>query len=376
MKKRMRIMLICLGILFGGIFLYKVFVMIMIHRYFASRQQIVSISTMKVTYESWQQRLTASGSLRAIRGVNVTTELAGLVKIIYFNPGAFVDVGTVLVQLNADSDVALLHSLQAQAGLAKITYERDKAQYAVKAVSKQTLDTDIQNLKSLEAQVAQQSAIVEKKTIRAPFTGRLGISAINPGQYVNPGDKVVTLQTLDPIYADFYMPQQDLALLKLGQPVTVTADTFPGKTFTGKVTTIDPIVDPATRNVQVEATINNPRYELIPGMFASVEVIVGPPQKFLTVPQTAISYNPFGDIIYLVRSQGKDKKGKEILIAKQAFVITGQTRGDQVTVLKGIKEGDTIVTSGQLKLKNGSQVAVNNKIMPTNNPAPNLPNEY
>ena len=198
-----------------------------------------------------------------------------MVKYIYFTPGAAVQQGTVLVQLNADSDVAQLLALQATAELARITYERDKAQYAFKAVSKQTVDADIQNLKNAQAQVAQQAATVAKKTIRAPFTGRLGISAVNPGQYLNPGDKIVTLQTLDPIYVDFYLPQQALAQLQMGQAVAVTTDTFPHQIFNGKITTIDPAVDTSTRNVEVEATLSNPKYQLTPGMFAAAEVDTG-----------------------------------------------------------------------------------------------------
>src|SRR5579885_1553482 len=235
MKKRMVIMLISLGILFGGIFGYKLFMGLMMKRYMATMQApAVTVSTMKVGYSDWTANQKAVGSLRAIVGVNVTTELAGMVQKIYFAPGATVKEGTVLVQLNADAEKGQLHALQAQSELAKITYRRDKAQFAVHAVSKQTVDTDEWNLKNLMGQVEQQAATVEKKTIRAPFNGRLGISYVNPGQYLNVGDKVATLQTLDPIYIDFYMPQQALAYLKLGQSVNVTSDTYPGQKFTGK----------------------------------------------------------------------------------------------------------------------------------------------
>jgi len=371
MKKRMFIMLICVGILFGVIFGYKLFISLMMKRYMAANvSPAVTVSAMPVGYSLWQPKLRASGSSRALKGVSVTTELAGMVQTIYFTPGAFVEAGTVLVQLNADSDVALLHSLQASADLAKTVYTRDKAQFAVKAVSQATLDADAANLKSADAQVEQQAATVAKKTIRAPFSGRLGISAVNPGQYINPGDKVVTLQTLDPIYVDFFVPQQMLAQLQTGLPVNITTDTFIGQTYTGKITTIDPLVDRTTRNVEVEATIMNPKSELTPGMFVSVEVDVGTEQKYLTLPQTAISFNPYGQLVYVVMQSGADK------IVKQAFVKTGETRGDQVTILEGLKEGDMIVTSGQLKLKNGSKVIINNSIVPPNNPAPKLPNEH
>ncbi len=376
MRKRMLIMLICVGIVLGCIFAYKVFTAIMIKRYLVTlKSPTITVSAMQAEYSLWQPKLTASGSVRAIKGMDVTTELAGMVQKIYFTPGTSVEEGTLLVQLNADSDIAALHALEANAELAQITFERDKAQYAIHAVSKQTLDVDAGNLKNLRAQVAQQAATVAKKTIRAPFTGRLGVSVVNPGQYLNPGNAIVTLQSLDPIWVDFYMPQQALAHLRAGQTVTVTSDIFPGQTYTGKITTINPAVDVNTRNVQVEATVANPKYELTPGMFAVVDVVTGEPQNFITLPQTAISYNPYGNIVYLVKETGKDEKGP-ILTVTQIFVTTGETRGDQVKILQGLSEGDTVVTSGQLKLKNGSRVVIDNSIQPPNNPVPHLPNEH
>lgn len=369
-KKRMRMMLIAVGILFGLIVIYKIFTALMLKHYLASQSKAVTVSTMQVKYAPWQPRLTASGSLRAIYGVDVTTELGGMVRNIYFVPGSFVASGTLLVQLNIDDDVAQLHSLEANAELAKITYERDKAQFKAQAISKQTLDTDAANLKSLKSQVEQQMAVIAKKTIRAPFAGRLGINKVNPGQYVNPGNKVVSLQTQDPIYADFYMPQTYLAQLKVGQFVTLSSDSFPDKKYFGKITTIDSAFDVNNRNVEVEATISNPKFELTPGMFVSVEVKTGAPKKYLTVPQTAVSFNAYGDIVYVVKQTGKNKT------VTQRFVKTGETRGDQVTILQGLSEGDTIVTSGQLKLKNGSQIVVNNSIVPSDNAEPVLNNDH
>ncbi len=375
-RKRMIIMLIGVGILFGGILIYKMVMVLLFKHYMAGNSNpVITVSTMKVDYQSWQPKLTASGSLRAIRGVNVTTQLAGMVQQIYFTPGSNVTENTLLVQLNADDDIALLHSLEANAEIAVITYNRDKAQYKIKAVSKETLDTDAANVKNTAAQVAQQAAVVLKKSIRAPFTGRLGISKVNPGQYVNPGDTVVMLQTLDPIYVDFYVPQQALAQLKVGMPVTLNSDAYPQQFFYGKITTINPGVDVDTRNVEVEATIANPKFELAPGMFAGVSVTIGEAKPFLTLPQTAISFNPYGSIAYIVTTI-KDKNGQSVLTANQSFVTTGETRGDQVVILKGLRKGQTVVASGQLKLKNGSLITINNSIMPPNNPAPKLPNEY
>jgi membrane fusion protein (multidrug efflux system) len=376
LRKRMSIMLICVGILFGSIFLYQVFKMIMVKRFLASNSSpTVTVSAMEATYSNWQPMIKVTGSLRAIRGVNVTTELAGMVTEIYFKPGEFVQQGTVLVQLNADSDNAQLQSLQAAADLAQLTYNRDASQYAAHAISKAVLDNDEADLKNKQAQVAAQAAIVAKKTIRAPFDGRLGISAINPGQYLNVGDKIVTLQQLNPIYADFYVPQQSLVNIKVDQPVTISVDTFPDETFAGKITTIEPIIDAGSRNVEVEATVDNTDLKLAPGMFAAVTITTGESQKHLTLPQTAISFNPYGEVVFLVKTTGKDKKGKPILTVTQQFVTTGETRGDQVAITKGLKEGDMVVTSGQLKLKNGTKVIINNSIVPENNPNPLVQDE-
>ncbi len=376
-KKRMTKMLIFLGLLFGGILAYKIFIGFMIKKSIAgNKSPIMTVSAMKANYSSWQPQIHASGSLRAIHGVNITAQLPGMVAAIYLTPGAFVEQNTILLQQNANSDLATLHALQASADLARITYERDQAQYWVKAVSKQTVDADQANLKNLRAQVESQAATVEKKTIRAPFAGRLGYSTVNPGQFLNPGDTIVMLQTLQPIYADFYVPQQALGQLKTGQTAIVTIDSYPDKQFQGKITTINPGVDTATRNVGVEATIDNANYDLAPGMFAAVSVNVGQEMQYITLPQSAVSFNPYGELVYLIKENGKDEKGKPILIAHQVFVETGETRGDQIAVVKGIQEGDYVVVSGQLKLKNGSRVAINNSVLPSNNPNPKPPDEH
>jgi membrane fusion protein (multidrug efflux system) len=376
MAKRMLIMLIGVGLLFGGIFAYKAFVSYKMKKSMSAAQAPpVTVSAIKAEYVPWQPQLKAVGSLRAVRGVDVTSEIAGLVQTIHFKSGDEVAAGQLLVQLNADSDMALLHSLEAAADLANTVYERDKKQFEVQAVSKATLDADAADLKVKRAQVAQQAAIVEKKSIRAPFAGRLGISTVNPGQYINPGDKVVTLQSLDQIYTDFYLPQQELSRISLRQPVVVTADTYPGRTFSGKITAVNPKVDSDTRNFQVEATITNPRHELLPGMYASVEVKAGVVQRYLTLPQTAVTFNPYGETVFIVEESGKGLDGKPLLIVRQTFVTVGPTRGDQIAVLKGINEGDTVVTSGQLKLKNGSRVIINNQVQPSNEAAPRPPDE-
>lgn len=375
MHKRMKIMLIGVTILFGSIFLYKMIVGVMIKKSMAQASKDIMVSAMTVEYSTWKNELASTGSLRAIRGVNVTTELAGMVQTIYFKPGMNAAKDEILVQLNADPEIAQLHALEASVELAMTTLRRDKSQYAIRAVSQQTLDADEANLKNLRAQVAQQAAIVAKKTIRAPFAGRLGINNVNPGQYLNPGDNIVTLQTLDPIFVDFYMPQQKLANIKLEQPVIVTSNAYPHKSFKGKITTVNPAIDVSTRNVLVEATVLNAENELIPGMFAHVKITTGEPVSFLTIPQTAVAFNSYGNIVYVVKKSGKEG-GAPVLTAMQHFVTTGETRGEQIQVLKGLKKNDLIVTSGQLKLKNNSPIAINDSIAPSNNPAPDLKNNH
>lgn len=376
MKKPLIIMIVGVAILFGGIFLYKTLIGILMKRYFAKyTNPVITVSTTVTGYNSWQPSIKAVGSARSTLGVEITAQLAGMIQNIYFKPGSTVTQGTVLLQQNADTQIAQLQAAKANAELAKITYERDQAQYRIRAISRQQLDTDRENLKSANAQVAEQTATVTKLTIRAPFTGRLGISKVNPGQYLNPGDQIVPLQSLDPIYVDFYLPQQNLPQLKVGQMVSVTADTFLNQTLTGKITTINPIVDPNNRNVEVEATLANSKYLLTPGMFVNVAVNTGVTQKFLIVPQTAVSFNPYGDIVYIVKESAKDKDGQKIYTANQVFVTTGESRGEQISILKGLKAGQVIVSSGQLKLKNGSLIKINNSVQPESRANPSVSNE-
>jgi membrane fusion protein (multidrug efflux system) len=371
MKKRMVIMLAAVGLLFGAIFGYKAYQNQMMNKSMAAAgPPPAAVTTIKAEFLSWQPQLNAVGSLRALRGTDVTSEIAGLVRTVHFKPGQEVKQDQLLVQLNADADIAQLRSLEALADLAQTVYERDKKQFAVQAVSQATLDADAADLRVKRAQVAQQEAVVKKKAIRAPFTGRLGISTIIPGQYVNPGDKIVTLQTLDPIYLDFYLPQQELSRISLGQAVVATTDTHPGRAFKGVITAINPKVETDTRNVQVEATFANPRRALLPGMYATVEVRAGAPQRHLTLPRTAVTFNPYGETVFMVEEGGKGPDGKPLFIAKQTFVTVGASRGDQIQILKGIKESDTVVTSGQLKLRSGSTVIINNQVVPTNDAAP------
>jgi membrane fusion protein, multidrug efflux system len=371
MTKRMLIMLIAVGVVFGGIFGFQAFKARMIKKFMtAGGEPTQTVSTAQAAYQQWQSQIEAVGTLGAVRGVDLAPEVAGLVSAIRFESGDDVKAGTLLLEMRADADIATLDALRAAADLAEANYKRDLEQFKVQAISQATLDSDAATLKGAKAQVAAQEAAIDKKRIRAPFSGRLGIRAVDLGQYLNAGTKIVTLQALDPIFVDFYVPQSALAQLAIGQHVTARTDTYPDESFAGAVTAISPKVDVGTRNVQVRASLRNPEHRLLPGMFATVSIDAGAPQRHITLPTTAITYNPYGDTVFLVTEKGKDKEGKPRLVAQQKFVTVGPTRGDQVAVLQGVGEGDTVVTSGQLKLRNGSPIAVNNTIQPSSNPAP------
>ena len=282
--------------------------------------------------------------------------------------------GAPLLKLRVEDDLAKLESLQAMAELSEVVNQRDQKQFKMQAVSQATLDTDAANLKNAKAQVAQQQAIIDKKFLRAPFAGHLGIRAVDLGQYLAAGTVIVTLQALDPIFVDFFVPQQSVDQVRLGQSVVVKIDAFKDQTFAGEISAINPKVDAGSRNVQIRATLKNPDHKLLPGMYATVDIATGSPQSYLTLPQTAITYNPYGDTVYIVDSKAGDAPGKPPhLIARQTFVTTGPTRGDQVAVLKGIDEGDLIVTAGQIKLHNGSTILIDNSITPTAEAAPIVP---
>jgi membrane fusion protein (multidrug efflux system) len=369
---RMIVMLLVVGVVLGAIFTFE-WVAVPIFKKqvlakFANPPQ--TVSTTVAAAQPWQPELRAIGSLRAVRGADLSPQVGGTVSAIHFDSGADVKEGDLLIELSSADDVAKLNSLKAQAELARITLERDQRQLQAQAVSKQVVDTDAQNYRSYQAQVAQQQATLDYKVIRAPFAGRLGIRQIDVGQYLAPGTPVVTLQSLDPIFVDFSLPQQDVAKVNVGQKVGVRIDTYADQVFAGTISAINAKVDPATRNVQVRATIGNPDRRLLPGMFANVTIDVGQPQNYITLPQTAVTYNPFGSTVYLVDDKGKDATGEDQLVARQVFVTTGDTRGDQVAIVKGINTGDTVVTAGQVKLRNGSPLHIDNTVQPANNANP------
>ena len=372
LQRRMIIMLCGVFLLLGLIFAFNQFKTFMI-KHFISGMGLppATVSTKVIAAEPWQPKLTSVGNIRAFRGVDLSTEIGGLVLTVPIKSGIDVKEGDLLIKLNDASDVAQLNSLRAMADLAKVINERDKQQLAIQAISKNVFDTSTADAKSKQAQVEAQIALVAKKNLKAPFSGRIGIVSINPGQFVNPGDKLLTLQTLDPIFVDFNLPQSNAEQIQVGQEIVVTTDAFKDASFTGKITAVSPKVDTNTRNIQVEAQIANPDKKVLPGMFANVNIKLGDEVKLLTLPQTAVTYNPYGSTVFIAKPTGKkDKQGNPALEAQQVFVTTGAARGDQVSILKGLDEGATVVTSGQLKIKNGTPLIVNNKVQPSNSPDP------
>jgi membrane fusion protein (multidrug efflux system) len=369
MTKRMIIMLLLVLLVLGGVFGYKAFTGIMMGKYFASLGAPVStVSSIKVVATDWQPKLEAVGSLRAVNGADLASEVSGIVESLHFESGGNVEKEAVLVQLRADDDIAKLKSLEAAAKLSSLTFERSKKLITIQAISQASFDTDQAAFQGAEALVVQQKALVAKKTIHAPFEGQVGIRQVDVGQYLQPGTPVVTLQQLSPIYVDFNLPEVAVSKVRVGQKVNAHLDSIPGQTFEGNITAVNAKVDEATRNIQVRASFANEDHKMLPGMFASVEIDTGAPEKYLTLPQSAITFNPYGNVVYVV--DAADPNGSKKLVAKQVFVTTGARRGDQIAILTGLKEGDEVVTSGQIKLRQGAPIAISNKVTPTNDADP------
>jgi membrane fusion protein (multidrug efflux system) len=337
----------------------------------------ITVSTTTAREQPWQPALNAVGTLRAVNGADLAMDAAGLVTTVKLKSGQDVQRGQLLLQLRDDDTTAQLQQLQAAAQLSQLTFERARKQLAGQAISQADFDSAAADLKAKKAAVAQQQVLVDKKQLRAPFAGRAGIITISPGDYVSAGTTLVTLQQLDPLFVDFHVPQGELGRLQVGQSVELTLDAYAGRPFNGKLSAISPKVDTGTRNVQVEASVPNPDQALTPGMFAKLEVEVGSKQERLTLPQAAIVYNPYGDTVYVVHpSKGKDEQGRVLPpTVQQTFVTVGETRGDQVAILKGLEPGTEVVTSGQVKLKNDAQIKVDNSVQPADSAHP-TPQEH
>ena len=329
-----------------------------------------AVTTDVAQRTEWQPTLESVGTVTAVNGVTVSTDLAGIVRQIAFESGSKVREGDLLVHLDTTQEEAQLHSAEAQRDFAAVSLKRDKDLVEKHAISQSDYDNADAVFRQNQASVDQFKALIARKTLRAPFDGVAGIRQVNLGQYLKEGDMVVTLQAFDPIYVNFSLPQQDLSKLIIGEPVQLRVDTFPDQIFNGAITAINPLVDQATRNVQVQATFKNSDFRLRPGMFAKVSVVLSERQNVVAIPATAIHYAPYGDSIFVV-SELKDPQGKEYKGVKEQFIKTGQSRGDMIAVVSGLKPGDEVVTSGVFRLKSGAHVKVNNQVKPGSDLAPN-----
>src|SRR5712691_2684450 len=330
-----------------------------------------TVSSVTVKEEDWAPRLTAVGSVSAVQGAVVSAELAGVVSEITFENGGEAKKGEVLMKLDASQEEALLRSAEAEAQLAQTDLERSRDLAMKKVVSSAELDSAQSKFRRLNAVVDQVRSSIAKKTLIAPFDGQLGIRQVNVGQMINAGQQVVPLTSLDPVFADFALPQQYLGQLTPGLEVHVTTDAIPGRVFNGKLTAINSMVDSSTRNITLQATLDNSDHALRPGMFAKAEVMLPEKHKTLVVPGSAISYAPFGDSVFVIEKKKDEKTGKESEVIRQQFVRVGEARGDLVAITQGLKAGETVVSTGVFKLRNGMPVTINNDLAPNPQVNPN-----
>ena len=328
-----------------------------------------AVTTIVAQREEWPATLAVIGTMAAVQGVTVSTDLPGTVDRIAFESGKPVRAGEVLVQLDIRQERSQLAALEAQRDLARLNFARMKDLLQQKVIAQSEYDRAMTDQKETDARLGEIQTTIERKNIRAPFSGILGIRQVNRGQYLAAGDPVVGLQKLNPIYVNFGVPQQDAGQIRVGRDVRITAEDLEGSDFTGRVTAIDSMVDQKTRNVQVQATLANPEGKLRPGMFVQTELNLGASRSVIALPAPAISYAPFGDSVFVVTDL-KDPNGKTYRGVRQQFVKVGGSRGDQVAVVSGINPGEEVVTSGVFKLRNGAAVQINNKVTPANNPKP------
>lgn len=328
-----------------------------------------AVTTIVATQEQWPARLNAIGTLAAVQGVTVSADLPGTVERIAFDSGKSVREGDVLALLDTRQERAQLAAVESQRDLARLNFDRMQGLLSERVISRAEFDRATAEHRQAEARVGEIRAAIDRKTIRAPFSGILGIRHVNLGQYMSGGDAMVTLQSLNPIYVNFGVPQQAAGQMRVGRTVRITASDPLSIELAGRVTAIDSVVDEATRNVQVQATLANPDGRLRPGMFVQTEVVLGASSAVVSLPASAISYAPYGDSVFVVTDL-KDANGQTYRGVRQQFIKLGAARGDQVAIVSGLNAGDEVVTSGVFKLRNGAAVLVNNKVRPGNNPAP------
>lgn len=370
MARRMIVMLTVTALLLTGLGLVKFQqIQTAIAQGAAFQPPPEAVTTIVAQPEEWPATLRAIGTMAAVQGVTVSADLPGTVDRILFDSGQAVTAGQVLAVLDTRQEQAQLAAIEAQRELARLTFDRMQGLLTERVISRAEFDRATAEYRQTDAQVAEIRAVIERKTIRAPFAGLLGIRQVNLGQYLAGGDALVTLQSVNPIYVNFGVPQQAAAQIVAGRTVRVTTDDVASEEWTGRITAVDSMVDEATRNIQVQATLPNPGGRLRPGMFVQAEIALGPSQRVIALPASAISYAPYGDSVFVVAELEGDE-GKSYRGVRQQFVKPGAGRGDQVAVLSGINPGEEVVTSGVFKLRNGAAVVVNNTVQPGNDPAP------
>lgn len=366
MKKRMMIMIIALLIVFGGIFGWDALRIYFMGQYFAHFQPPpATISTAVAQSEQWKNTLQSVGTLAAVNGVAVSTEVAGIIINISFESGQLVEAGQPLIKIDDNVDQADLQNAQAALQLATLDFQRQANLYQRKVASAADYDKAKATMQQNQALVDKSKAIIAQKNIVAPFAGKIGIRQINIGQYVSAGTALVTLQAIAPIYVNFYLPEQELPKLFVGQTVEATVDTYPHEVFTGTISAINSQVDITTHNVLVQATFANSDQKLYPGLFANVSVVEPNDKDVIVLPATAVTYSLFGNSVFIVEKPStpeKDKDGNDIYVVKQQFVKLGQQSSDKVVILEGVNAGQQVVASGQLKLDNGARVVINNSV--------------
>ena len=362
MSKPMSRMLIYVGIFFAIVFSWYGIRQLLFSWFMAHYvPPPVTVSSYTVTTKTWQSYLSSVGTLTAINGVDLSSEVSGLVKEVRFNSGQLVKKGDVIIILDTSVEEASLKDKQARLVLAKLNYDREKKLFEKKFSSQAALDTRYAELLEAQAGVESVQAQIKQKIITAPFDGRTGIRQVDLGQYISPGTILVTLQSLNPLYVNLNIPEQYLPNLYLNQPVDVSVNYGEGKIVAGTITAINSKVDQATRNVSIQATIPNDKYELYPGMFGLAKIWLRAEQNTPVVPQTAISYSLSGDFVFLIKQEG-EYKGQPLLKAYRTYVKVGERRGDEASIIDGLKAGDAIITSGQLKLQNGTHIEINNSV--------------
>jgi membrane fusion protein (multidrug efflux system) len=372
MAKRMIIMLVLMAALVGGLGFLKYRQVESAIAAGASFQiPATSVTTVIAKRETWPATLSVIGTAAAIQGVTVSADLPGTVDKIHFESGQWVSEGDILVELDTRQEKAQLANAEAQRDLARVQYGRSEQLSKAGVISKSEYDNAAAQQKATEAQVNDVKAAIARKTIHAPFSGVLGIRQISLGQYLAAGQAIVSLQSVNPIYVNFGVPQQDTQKMKIGRGLHVTSTDLPGEAFSGKITALDSVINEQTRNIQIQATLQNQGGKLRPGMYVQVELPLGQPRDVIPLPASAINYAPYGDSVYVVTDIKDEKTGKTYRGVRQQIVKIEGSRGDQVAITSGLNNGDEVVSAGVFRLRNASPVEINNTVQPSNSPKPN-----